>query len=122
MEGKEHNVCSGDCKCAGHGGGTGMCMGYMGHRHHFVRIVICLFILGFVFWVGIALGELKAFIRQNYSDMMPRGGYYMMSPNDGYYPPRVPGMMRGWDYNAGTPSSALQGAAAGAVSSDANKK
>lgn len=93
---------NGGCGCGGSGRGSGRCacgdMGMGGMPHHFLlRIIIMLAILGFVFWSGVKIGEIKSYFRGG--GMM--GGYgaygypYMMGGDDGDAVYGT-GMMRGW--------------------------
>lgn len=95
------SACScGGGSCAGQGmmHGTMCCGG--GHRHFLLRIVILIAVLGFVFWSGIKIGELKAYFG---------GDGYMMGGGRGGYG-RMYNMMggnAGWEglYGRGTAAS-----------------
>ncbi|GEM_PF-5909840 len=83
MENKDH-VCEScgsnnmDSGC-GHCGGSCL-MGTTGRHHHLARMLLSLAVLFFVFWVGLALGELKGYLR----DARYNNDYYsyprMMAP------------------------------------------
>ena len=90
---------NGGCGCGGMRAGMSGCGGM--HRHFLLRIVIMFALLGFVFWSGVKIGELKSYFDGD-GMMGGRGAYgrwYMMGGNgdgagwdmSGY----GPGMMRG---------------------------
>lgn len=83
-----------------HGGHSGCCHGphgmmsgvgdgcWGGKHFSVIRIVLGIFILSFVFSMGIKFGELKNFAESTYGSYMMRG--------------YGPGMMRGWYNNQST--------------------
>lgn len=87
----------GDCSDGGHGSDNncGRCDHCLAGKHHgLARMLLCLSILFFVFWIGLAMGEFKAYIRQAWNDggygaqpmmwQINSRGYKMMDPTTGY--------------------------------------
>lgn len=76
--------------------------GGMCSQHHWMHIIIKIFVALFIFWAGVQFGELKSAIRSALWD----GGYgygmmssYGLERNQGYY--GIPaGMMGNWTYSA----------------------
>ena len=78
-----------DCKCPYHGWHGGM------HGHHWMHLVIKIFIAIFIFWCGVQFGSLRATIHSGYGgrhmmnsygqsqNMMYRGGTVMMVGGQG---------------------------------------
>lgn len=96
--------CGGGCSCDGGScGGRGPMHGAMccggGRRHLVLRIIILIAVLGFVFWSGVKIGEIKAYFE---------GAGYMMGGGRGGYG-RMYNMMGG---NAGWEESYTRGTAA----------
>ncbi len=85
----------GDCPmCQKHGMRGGMC-----GQHHWMHIIIKIFVALFIFWCGVQFGELKSAIKNAYYG----SGYGMMSSFSGdrgqtYFV--GPGMMSGWATNS----------------------
>ena len=61
-------------------------------KHWFLRLIIKLLVLAFVFGVGVKIGEFKADFRNEFYGGHMRGGYYMMR---GGTPNGWGGMMQG---------------------------
>jgi hypothetical protein len=68
-------VCEGECGC-----GCG-CSWPRGHRAF--RIILALVLLAIAFWVGVKMGELRAYLGYEYANW---GGYGMMGNGYGYGP------------------------------------
>lgn len=80
MPGKDN---SGTCHCPWHNAMQGKMSCCGGKKHMIIRILLCLCILGIVFWGGVKLGELKSMISNRYSPRTHmRIGYRM--PNRGF--------------------------------------
>ena len=82
----------GGCTC---GGGMMGGMSWMSNdEHRIVRGIMMFFLLLFVFFIGLALGELKAFLRQQdgYGDYMGRGmrGVMHQTTWEADYPTAMP--------------------------------
>lgn len=80
--------------------------GFKCGRHFLWRFLLWIIILGFVFWGGVKLGELKSFFNYGYGGygmygMMGRdSGRYNMMPYGNFY---GPGMMKGyWQWQNST--------------------
>ena len=84
MENKDHTCgsCGSDnmdSNC-GHCGGSCL-MGTTGRHHNLARMLLSLAVLFFVFWVGLALGELKGYLRDTrYNNDSNRYYGRMMGP------------------------------------------
>ncbi len=94
-------VCEGECAC---GCGCGWPRG-----HRAFRVILALIILALVFWAGVKMGELRAYIEYQYANW---GGYGMMGNGYGYgYGPMRygSGEWGGYGYGAnGQPTQAPQ--------------
>jgi len=91
----------GDCGDGGHGGDNcGRCDHCMAGKHHgLARMLLCLAVLFFVFWIGLAMGELKSYLREGRYD----SGYgmnMMWGINNPAYR-----MMPATNYEAASPST-----------------
>ncbi len=92
----------GDCSDGGHSGGNncGRCDHCLVGKHHgLARILLCLAVLFFVFWIGLAMGELKSYLRGGLYD----GGYGMNMMWGATNP--VYRMMPAANYEAALPST-----------------
>ncbi|MCX6786675.1 MAG: hypothetical protein NTU85_02585 [Candidatus Kaiserbacteria bacterium] len=67
-----------DCKCSFHG----ICHGI--HSHHWMHLVIKIFIALFIFWCGVQFGELRTTIHGGYGNHRMMGSYEQ-SRNMMYY-------------------------------------
>ncbi len=84
----------GDCRegAQGSDNNCGKCDHCLVGKHHsLARMLLCLAILFFVFWVGLAMGELKAYLREGRDGsygitpmMYVNNGYKMMDPANQY--------------------------------------
>lgn len=82
------------------GGGCSMCRKHAScdslcRQHHWMHIIIKIFVALFIFWCGVQFGELKSAVRAAYLN----SGYGMMNSygsnrSQTYYV--GPGMMSGW--------------------------
>ena len=99
------------CRCNGvcrEGFDANGCIGCWVSRRRLLKIVFVLVLLGFVFWLGLMLGELKSILRgEGFSgSFMYRHGS-MMSPynNRGSYYGNGGMMNSEWDTDPNAPSS-----------------
>jgi hypothetical protein len=83
--------------CDKHHRWGGMC-----GQHHWMHVIIKIFVALFIFWCGVQFGELKSTIRAAYYN----SGYGMMNSyglerGQNYYY-GTPSMMGGWTYGTAT--------------------
>lgn len=91
MDKKDHGE---DCRCSACTNGS-MCRGghCCGGHHGLIRWVVKIIVLLIVLWVGIKIGEIKAYLENRFYES-PRLMWGSDSSGNGYF--TGPGMMRGW--------------------------